>query len=417
MNILIVSQYFWPENFRINDLVQGLGERGHNVTVLTGQPNYPSGQFFPGYGWNGPKEEHLSGARILRVPLIPRGKGGNLHLILNYLSFVVTASWGVFFRMGRHEHFDAIFVFQTSPVTVGFPAALAKWRYKAPILFWVLDLWPESLSATGAIRSPLILGLVKRGVRWIYSRCSRVLVQSRAFETNVAALGVPLDKIMYFPNWMEAEYEAACHSKKPGNKNKPDRASEFRIVFAGNIGAAQDFPAILDAAEIVAKESPHVQWIIAGDGRMAPWVKSEVKRRNLSKHFSFLGQLPSSAMPEIFSTADALLVTLRSAPIFSLTIPGKVQSYLSAGKPLLAMLDGEGARVITESGGGTTCNAGDSNTLAQNIAKLAGLSPEQRHAMGHKGRAYARQEFGRNNLFNRLESWITEVIEECRSKG
>lgn len=415
MKILVITQYFWPENFRINDLVAGLGARGHTVTVLTGQPNYPSGRFVQGYGWRGPRAEQLFGARVLRVPLLPRGNGGRGRLFLNYFSFVVTASLGVLFRFGRHEHFDVIFVFEPSPVSVGLPAALARRRFKAPILFWVLDLWPESLAATGVVFSPWILRMIGRGVRWIYARCARILVQSRGFVSNVTALGVPADSIRYFPNWTEGEYEAGCEAPSGNREASPPR--DLCIVFAGNIGAAQDFPAILDAAQIVARDLSAVRWIIAGDGRMAPWVREEVARRGLEAQFSFLGQLPSAKMPEVFSTADALLVTLRPDPVFSLTIPGKVQSYLSSGKPLLAMLDGEGAKVVAESGGGLTCRAGDSNALARLVVQLAGLSHEQRRAMGASGRAYARREFGRDILFDRLEGWIAEVVEECNSKG
>ena len=161
MRLLVVSQYFSPENFRINDLVAGLMARGHQVTVLTGQPNYPQGRFFAGYGWLGPRHETLFGAEVVRVPLIPRGTGGGLRLMLNYLSFVVTGIWGALFRL--RGGFDAIFVFEVSPVTVGIPAIVASRRFRAPVLFWVLDLWPESLEATGAVRHRGVLALVERG--------------------------------------------------------------------------------------------------------------------------------------------------------------------------------------------------------------------------------------------------------------
>ncbi|MBU1003177.1 MAG: glycosyltransferase family 4 protein [Proteobacteria bacterium] len=420
MNILIVSQYFWPENFRINDLVRGLVTRGHRITVLTGQPNYPSGRLFENYGWNHPREQTFAGARVLRVPLVPRRDGGHLRLILNYLSFMFAASWGVFTRLNSRDRFDAIFVFEPSPVTVGVPAALARWRFKAPILFWVLDLWPESLSATGAISSPWILSLVDRGVRWIYAQCARILVQSRAFTPNIEKLGVPRERINYFPNWTESEYEGAGIdldiTNAAGLESEHSDEASLRIVYAGNIGVAQDFPTIIGAAEIVAKLLPRVRWIVAGDGRMGSWVRDEVARRGLNEQFKFLGQRPSVEMPELFSTADALLVTLRPAPIFAQTIPGKVQSYLAAGKPILAMLDGEGSRVIDESGGGLTCMAGDAPAMAQIVARLAAMSGLERQAMGEKGRDYAYREFGREMLFDRLESWLIKVVEECRNK-
>lgn len=404
----MVSQYFHPENFRVNELVTGLLARGHKVTVLTGQPNYPDGRFFPGYGWCGPRRELLLGADVVRVPLVARGGGGTVRLALNYLSFAVSASLGVLFRLSGT--FDVIFVFEPSPITVGVPAAVARRRFRAPILFWVLDLWPDSLAAAGAIRSPIILRTVGKLVRWVYGHCDRVLVQSRAFVDNVVAHGAPAAGVRYFPNWIESDYTG--HAVGGGSGGPARIEGEFRIVYAGNIGAAQDFPTILDAAQRLAGSATQVRWIVAGDGRMASWVKDEVERRGLDERFTFLGQLPSAAMSAIFADADALLVALRPDPVFSLTIPGKVQSYLSAGKPVLAMLDGEGARVIMESGGGLASAAGDAAGLVASVVRLLGMTPDQRVAMGQCGRDFARQEFGREALFDRLEAWIRESVAE-----
>jgi len=412
MRLLVVTQYFSPENFRINDLVSGLHARGHVVTVLTGQPNYPIGVFSVGYGWRGPRSEVLLGAKVFRVSLIARGHGGAVRLVLNYLSFAFFASLAASFRL--RGTFDAIFVFEPSPVTVGIPAVIAGRRFKAPILFWVLDIWPESISATGAVHSRRLLDWVGYGVRWIYGRCARILVQSRAFVPSVAAYGIPDSRIKYFPNWIEFEYETSADwPKSHGQERLP---GEFRLVFAGNVGVAQDFPAILDAASIVAEMVPQVRWVVAGDGRMLAWVRSEVAKRGLNRGFEFLGQLPSAAMPSVFGTADALLVTLRPDPVFSLTIPGKVQSYLSSGKPVLAMLDGEGARVIEEAHAGMTCGAGDVAGLVENVKKLVAMPLAEREAMGACGRAYALAEFDREILFDKLEGWFAEAVEENRCR-
>lgn len=404
MKLLVVSQYFFPENFRVNELVAELVRRGHEVTVLTGMPNYPQGRFFEGYGWRGPRHELFAGAKVLRVPLIPRGKGGGLRLVLNYLSFALFASLVAFWRLPR-EH-DAIFVFEVSPVTVGLPAIVAAWRSKAPILFWVLDLWPQSLLATGAVRAGWLLKLVAQGVRWIYSRCELVLGQSRAFLDSIHELGADPVRLRYFPNWIEAEYEAAPSTAKV------IRQGEFRIVYAGNIGVAQDFPAIIEAAALLAETAPHVRWVLAGDGRLFHWVKSEIYRRGLVGKFELLGQLPSACMPKLFASADALLVTLRADPVFSLTIPGKVQSYLASGKPVLAMIDGEGARVVVESGAGLVAAAGDSSQLARLAIQLAEMPVNDLAAMGLRARQYAMREFGRQKLFDRLEGWLQEAIED-----
>ncbi|TVT47073.1 MAG: glycosyltransferase family 4 protein [Denitromonas halophila] len=403
MKLLVVSQYFAPENFRINDLVAGMVARGHQVTVLTGQPNYPQGRFFSGYGWRGPRREKLCGAEVVRVPLIPRGAGGGLRLMLNYLSFVVTAIWGALFRL--RGNFDAVFVFEVSPVTVGIPAIVASRRFRVPVLFWVLDLWPESLEATGAVRHPGVLALVGRGVRWIYQRCARVLVASQAFVPSVVEFGARPADVRYFPNWVEGDYRAEADSELPV------LPEGFLVVFAGNLGAAQDLPAVLRAAA-ATRDLSDVHWVFAGDGRMAGWAREEVSRLRLGDRVHFLGQLPSAKMPALFARAGALLVSLRSEPIFAKTVPGKVQSYMASGRPMLAMLDGEGARLVKEAGCGLACAGGDAEALAAHVRDLLGMSEAQREAMGRAGRAYADAHFDRDRLFDQLIGWIDEAMKE-----
>ncbi len=408
MKLLVVTQYFHPENFRVNELVAEMVRRGHEVTVLTGLPNYPQGRFFPGYGCSGPWRQQITGAQVFRVPLFPRGQSNSWHLAMNFLSFAFSASLAALIRIPREQ--DAIFVFEPSPITVGLPAIAASFRCKAPIVFWVLDLWPESLEATGAVRSPWILGRMEKLVKWIYSRCHLVLGQSKGFLDNITRLGVPPVRLRYFPNWIEAGYEAVALAAERGSRNK------FRIVYAGNIGAAQDFPAIIEAAEKLAQKAPQVSWIIAGDGRLSSWVKQEVATRGLQEKFEFLGQLPPQDMPELFASADVLLVALRSDPVFALTIPGKLQSYLASGKPVLAMLDGEGARVVEESGAGMVAPAGDADRLAELALRLAGMQAWELEQMGSQARGYADREFGREMLFERLENWLQEVAKNHQSK-
>lgn len=409
MNLLVVTQYFAPESFRINDLVSGLITRGHSVTVLTGQPNYPSGNFIQGYGWRGPRREFLLGAEVVRVPLVARRGGGALRLLANYLSFAFFASLAARFRV--RGSFDAVLVFGVSPITVGIPAAIAARRLRAPMLFWVLDLWPDSLRAAGAVRSPSILAVVGHFAKWIYSRCALVLVQSRGFEPKIIAQGVSRNRLRYFPNWIEKEYE---FRETLYDSSGADLPAGFRIVYAGNIGVAQGFPEIIDAAARLAQLQPEVRWIIAGDGRMAKWVREEVSRRGLNDVMTFLGQQPPEKMPALFESADALLVSLKADPVFALTVPGKVQSYLSAGKPVLAMLDGEGARIVNEAGAGSTCGAGDVDGLVELVRTLVTMTPEKRRTMGTRGQAYAMAEFGRDTLFDRLEGWLREAVEENR---
>lgn len=408
MRLLVVSQYFWPESFRINDLVVGLIERGHEVTVLTGLPNYPSGQFVPGYGLAGPYRECYGRATVIRVPLVRRGKGGGLALVVNYLSFAVAASLIGAIRI--RSRYDFMLVYEPSPVTVGIPARLLGHLKKLPILFWVQDLWPESLSATGAVSSPRVLGAVEQLVRWIYRGCTRVLVQSEAFVEPIARLGVSRDRINYFPNSAEAFY---CALPPDSPWTGPALPSGFRIMFAGNIGAAQSFETILSAAETL-KHHAHIKWIIVGDGRLASWVSTEIVRRGLQESIHMMGRFPVEQMPAWFSQADVMIAALRRDPIFSLTIPAKVQSYMACAKPIIAALDGEGARIIEATAAGMSVPAEDPQALAKAVLRLYGLPREELDAMGRRGREYFERHFEREHLLDRLEGWLNELDAEKR---
>lgn len=401
MKILVVTQYFWPEDFRINDLVLGLKERGHEVEVLTGKPNYPAGRFFAGYGYFSKAREEYGGMAVMRVPLVPRGKGGAARLLLNYLSFAFFAS--LLAPFSCRSTYDVIFVFEPSPITVCLPALLLGKLRKIPVALWVQDLWPESLSATGAVKARWILDGVEALVRFIYKGCDLVLLQSRAFLPSVERLGVNRTKAQYFPNSAEAFYApVGLAADAPERAGMPEG---FKVMFAGNIGAAQDFETILGAAE---RLKPHadIRWVILGDGRMLPWVKKEIGERGLSGIVHLLGKHPVAAMPRYFALADALLVTLRKDPLFALTIPSKVQSYLACGKPIVAALDGEGARIVAEAGAGLAVNAGNPEALANAVLEMYRMDTGRRHKMGANGRAYFEAHFERNILLARLEELL-----------
>jgi len=409
MRILVVSQYFWPENFRINDLVKEWVQRGHQVAVLTGVPNYPSGKIFDSYQLEPENFQNYEGARVIRVPMLPRGTGG-ARLLLNYVSFVVGSMfWGPWRLRGVAA--DVIFVFEPSPVTVGLPAVLLSKLKRAPVVFWALDLWPETLAALGVVRSPLLLSWVGHLVRFIYDRCTLVLGQSRSFLDSIAKHCTEKEKIRYFPNWaedvfVEADMKAAAEVSVMANG--------FNVVFAGNIGEAQDMPAVLDAAERL-RDNEAIRWIIVGDGRKSDWLKTEVLKRSLQDKFLLPGRFPVERMPSFFAHADALLVSLKRDPVFSMTIPGKVQSYLMSGIPLIGMLDGEGAAVIRDANAGLTCPAGDGAGLAHAILTMAAMTPDERHQLGHNGRQFALQEFGRSQLMNRLEAFLQEAMVRAKA--
>lgn len=402
MHVLIVTQYFWPEDFRINDLARGLKERGHVVEVLTGLPNYPAGSFFPGYGWRGPYRDDFHGIPVWRSPLIPRGKASGGRLAINYLSFALLAclrGW-----LACRRPFDAILVFEVSPVTVGIPARVMKTLTGAQLFFWVFDLWPESLAATGAVRSKLVLRWAGKLTRWIYGGCDRILIQSQAFRQSVLDYGARDAQIRYFPSFAEELYRPMC---LPGDA--PEHAllpRGFRVMFAGNIGAAQDFETILAAAELTRTHAM-IQWVILGDGRQRAWVETEIQRRQLT-NVRLLGRFPKERMPAFFALADVMLVSLKREPIFALTIPAKIQAYLACGKALLASLDGEGARIIEEAEAGVTVPAESPIELAAAVRRLSELGPEPLRIMGRNARKYYETHFARQHLLDNFEKWLHE---------
>ncbi|MFM2275746.1 MAG: hypothetical protein RL211_1618 [Pseudomonadota bacterium] len=406
MHLLVITQYFWPENFRINDLVADFVRRGHQVTVLTGVPNYPEGQVFEDYRRNPSGFDGYAGARVVRVPMLSRGHGA-VRLVLNYFSFALSAALCGAWRLRKGE-FDAILVYEPSPVTVGIPGAVLRWLTRAPMAFWVLDLWPETLKAVGTVRSSWGLRLVGFMVQWIYRRCDLILAQSKRFIPQIRAYAGNSQRIVYFPSWAEALF--VQNDKLPPAMEVNPVPGSFTVMFAGNIGEAQDFPGILEAAQRIKNSHPHIRWIVLGDGRMKPWVVQELAARQLTHCIHMLGRFPVERMPSFFMRADALLVCLKKEPIFAMTIPGKLQSYLAVGRPIVAMLDGEGADLLNDSGAGLTCPAGDAAGLANAVVRLSEMNEVERAEMGRKGLALYEQEFERSMLLGRLETWIHQMV-------
>jgi len=404
VKILVVSQYFWPETFRVNEIVSELSARGHEVTVLTGRPNYPEGVVHPDYLADPARFSRYAGADVLRVPLRPRGTG-SLKLVLNYWSFVfwgcIQGPWKL-----RGRQFDAIFVFETSPITSALPAILLKWFKRAPLSMWVLDLWPDTLKAVGMVKSNRALRVVGLLCSFIYSQCDLILGQSRAFVDPIKRWTGSAEKFRYFPAWSEEVFDGQGTATDTAPELAP-HSTHFKIVFAGNIGEAQDFPSVLQAA-LLTRDRPDIHWLVVGDGRAAPQLREDIQRLGLNGTVFMLGRFPVERMPSFFAGADALLVSLKAEPIFAMTIPGKVQSYLAAGRPLLGMLDGEGSRVIYESNAGLTAPSGDFCALASQAIALADMSPERRKQMGENGRQYGNDQFKRAELMSRLEAWLAD---------
>jgi glycosyltransferase involved in cell wall biosynthesis len=396
MKILIVTQYFWPENFKINDIALGLKEKGHKVEILTCKPNYPSGKFFNGYTFFSKRVEFWSNIKIHRSGVIPRGKGKGFQLLSNYISFAILGSIRTLFIRSK---FDRIIVFEPSPITVGIPAILAKYKFKAPIYFWVQDLWPASLNAGGGVNNKIIIKIFDWITRIIYNHSTKILVQSKAFIPYILNQNIGLKKIEYYPNSTEKFYRF----KQPNPKLLASLPNGFKILFAGNIGESQSFDTLLFAAKMLKQENKLVYWLILGDGRMKDYVKTKIIEFGLEDNFLLLGTYPSNKMPEYFSCADVLIVSLKKNPIFSLTIPSKVQSYMACGKPIIASLDGEGARIIQEAKAGFISEAEDAFALKDSINKAMALTPRELLQLGINARNYFQKEFERRKLIDRLE--------------
>jgi len=405
MRILVVSNHFYPESFRINELAFALVERGHEVDVVTGIPNYPQGRFTKGYGLLRRRREVVRGVHVHRMPLIPRGQGRGWELALNYASAALMST--LIAPLECRDDYDVIFVYETSPITVALSAALLRRLRGVPLVMWVTDLWPESLTAAGAIESKAVLGSVRALVHFIYSQCDQILVSSPGMVDHVHRTGGYSGEAEHFPYWVEDQTDGtdvAISGPMPVGAD-----DTFRVLFAGNVGVAQSFATILDAAEKVRKLQSEaggraVEWWVAGDGRALPWVREQIARRELRDQVKLLGRLPTRDMPGLFRQADALLVTLKREPIFAVTVPSKLQAYLAAGKPILAALDGDGADLVIQADAGLAVPAEDSTGLALAAMRLAAMETSQLHMMGERGRAYCDRHFRADQAFARLEA-------------
>lgn len=397
MKILVVCQYFHPEEFKVNELVEGLVKRGNEVTVLTGKPTYPRGPYPEGYRFWGVQEENFKGARVIRLPELTRGKGGAVGIAKSLFSFLVSSTW----YAKRHDiEADAILCFQLSPVTMANAALIYKKKLGVKLALWVQDLWPESVTATTPIKGGPIIKWLERYVTKVYRESDVILVQSKAFKESICAKGDFGRKLVFAPNWAEATFIGADTSIDEYFPLQPT-TDEFRVMFAGNIGEAQDFGNIIKAANLT-KDYPKIKWIVVGDGRARENSEKEVKRLGLEDTLKFLGRHPVTEMPKFFAQADAMLVTLTEQFIFSLTIPSKTQAYMAAGKPVLTMLNGVGNAVVKEARCGLTAVAGDYQKLAENVKKMYSMSKEELSAMGRNAKAYYDKNFEKEMVIDKV---------------
>ena len=369
---------------------------GYEVTVLTAIPDYPGGKFFDGYGFFRKRKETVRGVKVIRAFIIPRGQGGTIRLLLNYLSYFLS-SLMVSIRLGLFGKFDRVLIHETSPVMIGVPAVIVKKLQKIPLCFWVLDLWPESLQAAGGVNNPWVLGMFRRMTTWIYRHSDKILMSSKGFESSILEKGDFANKLVYFPNWADKALEGH------GSYQLPALPNGFIAMFAGNMGEAQDFDHIMSAAKLL-KDERHIHFVFVGDGRKRPWVEAYRDKYGLQETVHWVGRHPVETMPSFFEKADVMLMTLKDVSIFNLTAPAKLQAYMSASKPILAMMNGEGPRIVAEAECGRSVPAADAEALAKALREMSKMNKTELAEMGLRGKAYQQAHFD-------LDKSISHLIE------
>jgi glycosyltransferase involved in cell wall biosynthesis len=395
MNILIVTQYFFPEDFKVNDIAFDFVKRGHKVTVFTAKPNYPKGRFYEGYNFFGKSSENINGVDVIRTPIFPRFNGSGKFLIINYLSFIF---FSFLYKNKVKGNFDIVFSHLPSPLTSALPAVWFKKKFNAKLYLWVLDLWPESLQANTKIKDGFLIKKLNQIIKYIYNKADVILISSKFFENSILQKGITNETtIKYFPNWAEDIFIHECNEYVDLPKIKPG----FNIMFAGNIGDSQDFDSILEAAKLTKDQK--INWLIVGDGRKLSWLKSEIQK-NLLNNVYLLGRYPLKKMPSLFKIADAMLVSLKDSPTFSLTVPAKVQAYMASSKIILGMFNGEGQDLINMNNCGLAVDAGDYIGLCANINRIKSMNESQKNIMENNSKNYYLENFSKKNLFDFLET-------------
>lgn len=415
MRILAVCQHYRPEPFNVSETCEELARRGHSVTVLTGLPNYPEGTVAPDYRHGRRRDEVLEGVRVVRVPIVARGadlRGLNkLRRVANYLSFPLSA-WLT--RACLDERFDCVLCFQYSPVLMALPALRIARREGVPCVVYSFDLWPEDMLTGGMSRDGRAFGLMRGVSRRIYASADLVAVTSPGFpEYFSSELGLAGLRTEWLPQYAEPMFEGMSGSRRP----RGDGRTVF--TFAGNVGGNQSVETIVRAAALLG-ESDGVVVRVAGSGS-----RLEACRRLAGElgagNVEFLGRLPLDEMPEVYASSDAMLLTLAPpnggslVPVY--TIPRKLQSYLAAGMPVVAAVEGVAADIVRDGGCGVACRAGDPAALAGAIREAASLGAEGLSRMGAAARALYEREFSRERFFGRLESMLDELVSKGNKNG
>lgn len=408
--ILVISQYFYPEEFRINDICEEWVKRGHEVTVITGIPNYPQGKFFEGYGLGKKRTEVYKGIHIVRLPLIPRGKRA-VTLVLNYFSFVIS---GFFWKIFTRIKADQVFIFEVSPMT---QALLGVWyarRRKIPCYIYVQDLWPENVEHVAGIHNRLIIGSIDRMVNYIYRNCKRIFATSPSFVRNIesrsSAWNGKVSKVAYWPQYAEDFYKPV---EKPAGKRSSERDC-FQVTFTGNIGYVQGLDILPATAEILKRKGINCRFLVVGDGRYREELEGKIASRNVEDMFCMPGRKPPQEIPKILAESDVAFISFAIHSLHENAIPAKLQSYMACGIPILASATGETERVIKEADCGIACEMGDCEALAEAIVQFMGMTEEELARMGRNAREYSAKHFDKKQLLDEMERYLDEERQDRR---
>lgn len=403
MRILVATQYFYPENFKSNDIAFELSKKGHEVDALVGIPNYPEGKYYKGYGVFKKRREVLDGVRIIRAFSFPRGaKASKTGLAINYASYTLAASlWALWAGLFR-KHYDAIIIHQTSPIFQAIPGVLLGKLTKTKVYTWVLDIWPEAFVSGSGIKNKTILKALDNVTRWVYKGSHRILISSRRFTDSVNKKGPFAEKTIYFPNWSE-DMQAG-----KGIEESPQIPDGFVIMIAGTMGVSQNLENIAKTA-LLLKGHSDVKWVFIGDGSRRHWLEEYIKENHLESTVFWLGRHPSRAMPSFYSKADALLVSLNeNYDDLKMVVPARLQSYMSAGKPVLAMIGPGGRELIEEADCGYAVGGNDYEGLAKVIEERVLTDKEGFKEKGNNGRKFYLQHFTKKNCMDHLVDILTQ---------
>ena len=395
LHILIVSQCFYPEVFRINDIATEWVNRGYKVTVVTSIPNYPQGEYYEGYSKTERREEHWNGMDIIHLPIEPRHTGSK-NLIINYLSFVHQGRKWV-----RKTNIDAdvVFTYETSPMTQALVSVLYAKKRKIPHILYVTDLWPENVVAVTGIHNRLIIGPVQKMVDYIYNRSTYILTSSKSFIRAIKKRKISEDKLEFWPQYAEDFYKP---TQRVSESEIPDDGV-CNLVFAGNIGFAQGLGILPKAAAKLRDEGVFVRFVIIGDGRYMPTLRKEISDFNAEDYFYFIDRKPAEEIPAYLAAADALLITLSKNEVFSITIPAKTQSCLACGRPIIVSADGEVQQIIKDSKAGLVSDSEDVDGFVNNVIAISKMKKEEREELGKNALAYSKSNFDKEELLKRVD--------------